>query len=219
MNILVACEESGRVTEEFRKKGHNAFSCDILKTSGNYPEYHIVGDVLPYINNTEDGHIFETQDGKLHTIYKWDMLIAFPPCTYMSKAGARHMYKGGYINNERLEKAVAAKEFFMKMYTSNIDRICIENPTPLKVVDLPLHSQVIQPYQFGHPFSKRTLLWLKNLPELLPTDIITNYKTYLPSNTGGIKRGQNSQQGNANTAKERSKTFVGIATAMAQQWG
>lgn len=202
MRVLVACEESQEVCKAFRAKGHEAYSCDIQECSGGHPEWHIQGDVLPLMEE------------------KWDLIIAHPPCTYMSKAGARFMYlTAGNVNQERLEKALQAKEFFMQFMNADCDKICIENPTPLKIVGLPKESQVIQPYQFGHPYSKRTLLWLKGLPELKPTNILTEYTPYLPSNTGGFARGKGGSRGVAHNAKDASKTFSGIAKAMAEQWG
>lgn len=157
MKILVACEESQRVCIEFRKKGHEAYSCDIQDCSGGHPEWHIQGDALPLINGN---CTFKTMDGTEHTIHgKWDLLIAHPPCTYMSKAGARFMYPtAGNIDENRLQKALEAKKIFMKFLNADCDRICVENPTPLKCVGLPKESQVVQPFEYGHPFSKRTLL-------------------------------------------------------------
>jgi hypothetical protein len=202
MRILIACEESQAVTKEFRKLGHEAFSCDILPCSGGHPEWHIQGDAVK-----------EAYSGK------YNMMIAHPPCTYMSRAGARWMYPtAGNLSQERYELAMEAKDMFMKLLNAPIEFIAIENPTPLKVVELPKHSQAIQPYEYGHEYSKRTLLWLKNLPLLKPTDIKSNYKPYLPSNTGGAKRGQKHSRGTAKNAKESSKTFEGIARAMAEQW-
>lgn len=202
MRVLIACEESQEVCKAFRGKGHEAYSCDIQECSGGHPEWHIQGDALPLLKE------------------KWDLIIAHPPCTYMSKAGARFMYlTAGNVNQERLEKALQAKEFFMQFMNADCDKICIENPTPLKIVGLPKESQVIQPYQFGHPYSKRTLLWLKGLPELKPTNILTEYTPYLPSNTGGFARGKGGSRGVAHNAKDASKTFSGIARAMAEQWG
>ena len=200
MKVLIACEESQEVCKAFRKLGHEAYSCDIQECSGGHPEWHIQDDVLKHLN-----------DG-------WDMMIAHPPCTYMSNAGARWMYlKAGHINKVRYEQAMQAKEFFMKLFNAPINFIAIENPTPLKIIQLPKHTQVIQPYEFGHCFSKRTLLWLKNLPELLPTYIVNSYIPFLPSNTGGKKRGQKATNRNI-SQKESSKTFPGIAKAMAEQW-
>ena len=137
----------------------------------------------------------------------------------MSKAGARWMYlTAGVLSQERFELAMEAKDMFMKLLNAPIKHIAVENPVPLKVVGLPKHSQVVQPYEYGHEYSKRTLLWLKNLPLLKPTDVVENYKPYLPSNTGGKKRGQKYQFVNI-TQKESSKTFSGVAKALAFQYG
>lgn len=200
MNVLVACEESQRVCMAFREKGHNAFSCDIQECSGGHPEWHIQGDVLSILNpskiplETEGWHTkgikFTTTDGKEHFVIKWDLIIAHPPCTYMSKAGARWMYlKAGQINQERLNKALKAKEFFMKFYNADCEKICIENPTPLSIVGLPKESQYVQPYWFGELYSKKTLLWLKGLPLLVPTSLDQIHTPYLPSNTSSFAKG------------------------------
>jgi hypothetical protein len=203
MKILIACEESQEVCKAFRKLGFEAYSCDIQECSGGYPEWHIKGDALK-----------EAYSGK------YDMMIAHPPCTFMSKAGARWMYPtAGNLSQERFEKSQEAKNFFMKMLNAPIEYIAVENPTPLKVVGLPKHSQAIQPYEYGHPYSKRTLLWLRNLQLLEPTEKVNNYTPYLPSNTGGKKRGQSYSRGTSKNAKESSKTFKGVAEAMANQWG
>ena len=201
MKVLVACEESQRVCIELRKLGHDAYSCDILPCSGGHPEWHIQDDVLKHLN-----------DG-------WDLMIAHPPCTYLSRAGARWLHQGGKINQERYAKGLEAKDFFLKLLSANILKIAIENPTPLKTYLLPKHTQVIQPYMFGHRFSKKTLLWLKNLPELKATDLIKDYSPFLPSNTGGKKRGQKFKiKDVVRDQKEASKTFQGIAQAMSKQW-
>jgi hypothetical protein len=125
----------------------------------------------------------------------------------------------GNLSQERYAKAMEAKDFFLQLINAPIEFIAVENPTPLKVVGLPEYTQGIQPYQFGHNYSKKTLLWLKNLPELVHTDVKTEYKPYLPSNTGGKKRGQSYNRGTSKNAKESSKTFSGVAKAMAEQWG
>lgn len=202
MKVLVACEESQRVCIAFRAKGHEAYSCDIEPCSGGHPEWHIQDNVLKHLGDN------------------WDLVIAHPPCTYMSKAGARFMYPtAGNINKDRLKLALDAKDFFLKMLNAPCKRICVENPTPLKVVGLPKETQVIQPYEFGHPYSKRTLLWLKGLPNLKPTNILTKFEPYLPSNCSGFARGQKGSRGIVHNAKDASKTFEGIAQAMADQWG
>ena len=199
--VLVACEESQTVCKAFRARGFEAYSCDIQDCSGGHPDWHLKGDVLKHINKG------------------WDLIIAHPPCTYLSKAGARWLHAGGQINQARLAQGMAAKAFFEAMLNADCKRIAVENPTPLKVYGLPEATQSIQPYQFGHPYSKRTLLWLKNLPALMPTNVIAKFKPYLPSNTGGKKRGQSFSIGISKNAKESSKTFTGVAEAMADQWG
>ena len=156
MNILVACEESQRVCTEFRKRGHKAFSCDIIEPSGGHPEWHIQADVLPLLNGDCK---FTTLDGKEHKQDgKWDMLIAFPPCTYLSNAGAARLYpKAGKLNKERYAKGLEAKDFFMRFYNADCYSICIENPIPTRIYNLPRYTQTIQPYEHGHPYSKKNL--------------------------------------------------------------
>ena len=166
VNVLVACEESQEVCKAFRAKGHRAFSCDIQECSGGHPEWHIQGDVLPLLNGECD---FITADGKPHTqTGRWDLIIAHPPCTYLSNAGACRMYKvldgKRWINEERYHQMLDGRKFFEQMLNADCDRVAVENPTPLRIACLPTPTQVIQPYEFGHPYSKRTLLWLKGLP-------------------------------------------------------
>ena len=220
MNVLVACEESQAVCKAFRAKGHNAFSCDIQECSGGHPEWHIQGDVLPLINGNCE---FTTVDGTKHVINgKWGLIIAHPPCTYMSAAGACRMYPtAGNIDSNRLQRALKAKEFFLQFFNATADKICIENPRPLKVVGLPKETQQIQPYQFGEPYSKLTYLWLKGLPELQSTVVMPNHKPYISCGTsrnkGNADKSGVSRAGGS--SKVRSKTFPGIAQAMAEQWG
>lgn len=227
MKVLVACEESQRVCIAFREKGHEAYSCDIQECSGGHPEWHIKGDVLEllkkrrfdnYTSCPEYFISFFTMDGRNHFVSQWDLIIAHPPCTYMSNAGACRMFpKAGEIDKERFNKAMGAKEFFMKFYNADCDKICIENPKPMKCIGLPKADCIINPYEFGEPFSKRTHLWLKNLPVLLPNEIVINYEPYLPSNTSKFR--SDKKRGKTRTQKEASKTFWGIAKAMAEQWG
>jgi hypothetical protein len=201
MKVLLACEESQAVAKEFRALGHEAYSCDVLPTSGDNPEWHIQGNVLNYLN-----------DG-------WDMIIGFPPCTYMTNAGAVWMYpKKGQVDPLRLEKAMQAKEFFMSIYNAKAKYIAIENPLPMKIVGLPDKSQVIQPYEFGDPYSKKTYLWLKNLPLLKPTNVLTEYQPFINGGGGRLTRPNYQNKKFAAGAFNRSKTFPGIAKAMAQQW-
>ena len=218
MTVLVACEESQQVCMAFKQRAHEEYSCDIQECSGGHPEWHIKWDALALINGNCS---FLTCDGELHRVDgKWDMLIAHPPCTHMSKAGACRMCrKAGESDGGRLIKAEKAKAFVMECYNANCDRIAIENPTPLRVVQLPKESQVIQPWQFGEPYSKRTLLWLKGLPNLKETKVMKNFSPWMPSNTGGFSRGKGGARGEAHDPITASKTFPGIAKAMAEQWG
>ena len=222
MKVLVACEESQEVCKAFRERGHEAYSCDIQDCSGGHPEWHIKGNVLPLLNGNCS---FITEGGVLVNIEgKWDLLIGHPPCTYLSNAGAARLYKvidgKTYIERDRFEKGMDAKEFFMQFINAECDRIAIENPVPSGVYRLPQYTQVIQPYEYGHPYSKRTCLWLKGLLELKPTNIIANHISWV---SGGSKRADGSPRLNKGTtirdSKRRSKTFPGIAKAMAEQWG
>ena len=190
MKVLVACEESQRVTIEFRKLGHLAFSCDIKPCTGGHPEWHIQDDALKVISSEQ-----------------WDLLIAHPPCTYLTVAGACHLVKHGVLDDERYKKMLSARDFFMAIYNSSIRRICVENPRPMKRAELPPCSQIIQPYDFGDDYSKQTCLWLKGLPLLIPNVIERNRRSAAPS-WCVIHR----------SPVMRSKTFTGIAKAMAQQW-
>ena len=201
MRVLVACEESQTVCKAFRRLGHEAYSCDIQECSGGHPEWHLQQDVLPLLQE------------------HWDLIIAHPPCTFMSKAGARWMYPtAGNISEERYRLSQEAKNFFMQFYMNSCEHIAIENPVPLKVVGLPEPTQAIQPYEFGEPYSKKTLLWLKGLPRLRPTKILAEHTPWMPSNTGGFSRGEGGSRGIAHDQRTASKTFDGIASAMANQW-
>lgn len=194
MKVLIACEESQTVCKAFRAKGHEAYSCDILPCSGGHPEWHIQGDVTPLLKQ------------------KWDMIIAHPPCTYLSNAGAVHLYPKGKLNIERYNTGLKAKEFFMQFLICDCEKVCVENPVPSKVFELPQYNQIIQPYQFGHPFSKKTCLWLKGLPPLKPTNILEEYQSTKIAGNWFNKGGKDRQ-------KNRSKFWEGIADAMADQWG
>ena len=220
MNILVACEESQRVTTEFRRLGHNAFSCDIIDQSGGHPEWHIMQDVLPLLNGACN---FETTDGTKHEVVgKWDMIIAFPPCTYLTVTGNR------WFNVERYgEKAIRrykdreqAIKFFMSFANANCDRIAIENPVGVMSTEWRKPNQIINPWLFGDAFEKRTCLWLKGLPELTPTNIvdIPPRKKFDSGNTMPSWYAEAWHLPKEERAKLRSKTFPGIAKAMAEQW-
>lgn len=209
MKILVACEESQRVTIAFREKGHEAYSCDIEFCSGKRPEWHIWADVAPLLNGN---CTFRTCDSQAHTVDKWDMIIAFPPCTYLSKAGASNLYRGGELNEERFVQGQQAAQFFWDIYNADCSKICIENPVPMKVFGLPPWNQCVEPFFFGVPVRKKTYLWLKGLPFLCPTNVIDpqyTFETYplFKSSMGKYRQ------------KNRSKTFVEVAQAMALSWG
>lgn len=231
MKVLVACEESQAVCKAFREKGHEAYSCDIQECSGGHPEWHIQGDVLKLLNPERQsipgdawyGFKFRTMDGVMHCIEgEWDLIIAHPPCTYLSNAGACRLYpQKGQLDPIRYEKGLKAKEFFMQFYNAKCEKICIENPIPSRVFELPEKTQVIQPYEYGHPYTKKTYLWLKGLPKLKPTNVVEERHPYVCGNSDIWKKqaALGKVWGKEKSAKHRSKTFEGIAKAMAEQWG
>lgn len=207
MRVLVACEESQEVCKAFRERGHEAYSCDIQECSGGHPEWHIKGDALEAIKG------------------EWDLIIAFPPCTYLSNAGACRLYpQKGQLDVERYQKGLEAKGFFLSFINANCPRIAVENPVSSKIYNMPQHTQEIQPYLFDeenkHPYTKKTRLWLKGLPKLKPT---TPNKQpigpYVPAGTGRKDRTKYGAAKRGEDAKNRAKTFPGIAKAMAEQWG
>lgn len=192
--VLVACEYSGTVRDAFIALGYDAMSCDLLPTDKPGPHYQ--GDVMDIIGQG------------------WDLMIAHPPCTYLSNAGAKHLYKGGEgrLNVARYELGLEGKAFFMALFNAGIPRIAIENPIPSTVYALPPYAQIIQPWMFGHPYQKRTCLWLKNLPALQATNIVAERESSKVAGNWFNKGGKNRQH-------ERARTFEGIAQAMAEQWG
>ena len=200
INILVACEESQRVCEAFRKRGGKAYSCDIIECSGGHPEWHIMQDVIPLL----DGRCsFKTMDGIEHSIdRKWDLIVAFPPCTHLAVSGAR------YFEQKRKDgRQQQGIDFFMEFTKADCDKIAIENPIGIMSTHYRKPDQIIQPWMFGHGETKATCLWLKNLPKLEPTNIVDGREQRIWKMPPGPER-----------AKERSKTFPGIAKAMASQW-
>lgn len=217
MTVLVACEESQEVCKAFRALGHEAYSCDIQEPSGGHPEWHILGDAVDIVSRPIG--VVTTMDGKTHNV-DWDLLIAHPPCTYLSNAGARHLWKGHQLQADRVMLGIKARDFFMEFYRSSIPLVAVENPIPSKVFAMPPYTQTIQPYEFGHPYTKRTGLWLKNLPPLKPTNIVEPAATWCPSGSYSHKHGtQHRGMFTTDRAKNRAKTFPGIAAAMAEQWG
>ncbi len=222
MNILVACEESQRVTVEFRKLGNIAFSCDLMDTSGEHPEWHIKGDCLPLLKENVS---FVTVDGKEHFIDKWDMLIAFPPCTFLCSSGR------AWFNIEKYgDKAIARKEeqkkaiaFFKELANAPIEKIAIENPIGIMSTQYRKPDQIIQPYWFGEPHRKSTCLWLKNLPKLVPTKIVEyTTRTYMTAKgriaVYDLEWDKAKNLPADERRKVRSKTYIGVARAMAEQW-
>ena len=200
MNILVACEESQAVTKELRARGHNAFSCDLMDCSGGFPAWHIKADVSPLLNGNCS---FITQDGNYHSIEnKWDMIIAFPPCTDLAVSGARYFKEKQ--KDGRQQKSI---DFFMLFAEVDCPRVAIENPIGIMSTRWKKPTQIIQPWMFGHGETKATCLWLKGLPPLQPTEIVEGREQRVWKMPPSKER-----------AKLRSKTYPGIAKAMAEQW-
>jgi site-specific DNA-cytosine methylase len=195
MRVLVACEYSGTVRDEFIKLGHDAMSCDLLPTDVLGPHY--TGDVFDIIND------------------RWDLMIAFPPCTHLALSGAPHFEKKRQDGRQQ-----EALEFVKALMLAPIDKIAIENPLGIISSNIRPHDQVIQPYEFGDPFQKSTCLWLKNLPLLKPTKIVKpELYTYKNGRTDGMWHIKTMKLKPEARMKARSKTFQGIANAMAEQWG
>lgn len=227
-NVLVACEESQRVTMYLRERGISAYSCDIIDCSGGYPEWHIKADVLPLL----DGDCkFYTCDNVEHDVIgRWDMIIAFPPCTHLAVSGARHFEKKRADGRQR-----DAIEFFAKILKADCGKIAIENPVGIisgeyiskwfpdlaNKYGFPVKpTQIIQPYEFGEPYRKATCLWLKNLPMLIPTNIVEpELKRYVYKSGKIATYSTDMINTGKERAKNRSKTYLGIAKAMATQWG
>ena len=211
MKVLVACEESQAITKAFRALGHDAYSCDILDCSGGHPEWHIKGDAIK-----------EAYSGK------YDMMIAHPPCTYLAVSGARWMYnKDGSVDQDRLRNQTSALTFVQTLMDAPIDKIAIENPISVISSHIRKPDQIVQPYHFGDKAQKSTCLWLKNLPKLKPTDIVDKGEFIEFTSKKGVKKRQTKWYfdalKNAKTKDERSslrsKTFKGMADAIANQWG
>ena len=205
--VLIACEESQAVTIAFRNLGHEAFSCDLQECSGGHPEWHHQGDVFEYMANSEP----------------FDLMIGHPPCTYISYAGT-----SSWNNPGRIWKRLKALEFFARLWEVDIPRICLENPKSCASPVIAKYSQVIQPYYFGDSFMKTTWLWLKNLEPLKhsPVDTLFEEATHIEkpepyyiAESGKAVHWCDTFGGGGNGAKNRSKTFPGIANAMAIQWG
>lgn len=221
LKLLVCCEESQRVCSAFRQRGWEAYSCDIMPESGGHPEWHIQQDVLPLINGDCE---FVTADGEKHKIIgKWDMIIAHPPCTYLTVTGNRwfnvEQYGDKAIQREKDRKN--AIKFFMRFVNADCGNIAIENPIGVMSTTYRKPNQIIHPYMFGDPERKGTCLWLKGLPELKPTNIVEPQVIVYKNGKGTDSPWHMNTLGlpKAERAKLRSKTFPGIAQAMAEQWG
>lgn len=224
MRVLIACEESQRVCIAFRERGHEAYSCDIQEPSGGRPEWHILGDALKAI----DGGRVLTMDGQAHDVGQWDLLIAHPPCTYLTVAGNRYfnVERYGDTAKKRLFERLDAARFFLSFALADVPRIAVENPVGVMSTLFRKPDQIIQPYFFGDEARKATCLWLKNLPCLEPTNYVSpgeilpgGYSTNASANYATDENGKILQWSDPRTAKIRSKTFPGIAAAMAEQWG
>jgi hypothetical protein len=207
MRVLIACEFTGTVRDAFRALGHDAISCDLLPCEKG-PGHHYKGDVRDILSGAR-------WPPSLGGFQPWDLMVAHPPCTYLSRAGARW-----WKDPERQVKADAAAEFFMALWNAPIERVAIENPIGQMNRRWRYPDQTIQPWQFGHPFTKATCLWLRNLPPLMSTIHCAERTALLPSNTGWNRRkGQRSQPGVVSGGLDAARTFEGIAKAMADQWG
>lgn len=224
IKVLVACEESQRVCMAFREREFEAFSCDIQEPSGGHPEWHILGDAIEAVN----GGIVTTMDGQTHEVGKWDLLIAHPPCTYLAVSGNRWFNNGKYGEKavKRWELREEAAAFFMDFVNADVCKIAIENPVGYMSTYYRKPDCIIQPYEFGHQARKKTCLWLKNLPGLIPTDIVSVGKILSKGFSAGAsadcardEKGKSIPWNDPRTANIRSKTFPGIAKAMAEQWG
>lgn len=224
LNVLIACEESQAECMAFRNLGHNAYSCDVQKCSSKgHPEWHICGDVTPLLQGEPS---FVTQDGVQHQVTRWDLIVAHPPCTYLSKLGRIHLFKrinpkddipDGFkfissnfsdnynliMNLKRYELMQKAREFFYScLNTNSADYVAVENPVPMRIANLPKPSCYINPFWYGVKYSKKTCYWLRNLPPLMPQIINPNYRCYT----------------NCSSGKYRSRTFPQVAQAIAEQW-
>ena len=225
MKVLVACEESQAVCKAFRERGHEAYSCDLFACSGGHPEWHIKGNVLPILNSYADPtDFFITESGETHSVpKKWDLILAFPPCTYLTVTGNRwfNVERYGDAALRRAEERKKAREFFMAFINADCEKIAVENPVGTMSTAYRKPDQIIQPWWFGEPARKATCLWLKGLPKLKPTNIvepvIVKYKN--GKGTDNPWHVNTMSLPAVERARARSKTFVGVAEAMAAQWG
>ena len=217
--VLVACEESQEVCIAFRGKGIEAYSCDIKKCSGNHPEWHICCDIFELVDDFP--FYFYCQDGSYHYVNHWDLIISHPPCTYLTCTGNRwfNIERYGEKAIERMKLREEAVQFFMKIVNIKCDKIAIENPVGVMSTRYCKPTQIIQPYMFGEPYEKRTCLWLKGLPPLVPTLIVKPEPRVVYSSGASMPAWYNKIPKGVDRSTYRSKTFPGIAKAMAEQWG
>ena len=219
MNVLIACEESQTTCKEFRKRGHTAYSCDILECSGGHPEWHIQGDCLPLLNGN---CTFKTADTHTHTqVGKWDLIIAHPPCTYLTITGNSwfNIDKYGDKARKRYRDRDEAAEFFMKFVHADCDHIAIENPVGYMNTFSRKPECIVHPYYFGDDAKKKTCFWLKGLPPLEPTNVIEPTTVVTGHGTDSPWHALTWNLPPAERARARSKTWHGMAVAMAEQWG
>lgn len=212
LNVLIACEESQAECEAFRALGHNAFNCDVQPCRrGGHPEWHIHADVYRYLHGISQ---FYTADGRHHNLSRWHLIIAHPPCTYLCKVGSPHLHKDltlqiewrgekWWVNGRRYRLMLAARSFFFECLNADAPFVAVENPLPMALAELPKPSCFVQPYWFGEKYSKKTFYWTKNLPPIMAETEHPRPKEFVRSSRG----------------KYRSRTFPGVARALAKQWG
>lgn len=198
--VLILCEESQAECKAFREKGFDAYSCDIVRCSGGHPEWHAQTPAEFFLNG---GKRFYTQDNVYHYVPRWHLIIAHPPCTYLCKVSSVHMWTKGEINPLRYAQMKVAAHFFKQCLAAPAPFVAVENPLPMQRAGLPAPDCFVEPYWFGDPYSKKTLYWLKNLPPVMPKMDMSEVKQFVTSSRG----------------KYRSRTFAGIAKALAEQWG
>lgn len=200
VNILIACEESQRECEAFRKLGFMAFSCDIQPCAAHHPEWHIHDDVTPYLMGKTT---FQTQDGKAHRLKRWHLIVAHPPCTFLCKVSASAHKRGDVWQDDYYVRLIKGREFFFTCLNAKADFVAVENPLPLREAFLPRPSFYTCPSWFGHKYTKKTLWWASKLPPVMPRLVNPNAKNFTYYSRG----------------KYRSRTFEGVAQACAETWG
>lgn len=200
LNILIACEESQAECAAFRELGHRAFSCDLQTVRrGGRVDWHIKGDALRYLQGKTS---FRTQDGKVHCLSRWDLIVAHPPCTYLCRLSSCRMYIDGKIDIERYNKMIQGREFFYSCLNASAEYVAVENPVPMTMAFLPRPNAYACPSWYGCKYTKKTCYWLKNLPPLMAGAQFENPKCLVKSTRD----------------KYRSRTYIGLAKALAAQW-